>query len=250
MDVNALVVGASSGIGREAARQLAQRGANVAVSSRREERLRSLAGELRADHGVRAVAIPGDAGDARSAQRIVAGTVEQLGGIDVCVCAAGVFRRVPYERIDADAWHDGLRNTLDPMVHISTEAVRRMLEQGSGRIVLVSSVDDRASEPQAAPYNAAKAATSSLVRSMAVDLAGRGIQANAVAPGLIATEMSAASLAGMDDRMLARANLLGRAGRADEIANVITYLALDAPEFLVGETIFVDGGQLASSPRL
>jgi NAD(P)-dependent dehydrogenase (short-subunit alcohol dehydrogenase family) len=181
---------------------------------------------------------------------MVAHTVAMLGGVDCCVCATGVFVRVPYHRLDAASWREGLRNTLDPMVYVSAAAVRAMLESGGGRVVLVSSVDEAASEPAAAPYNAAKAATSSLVRSMAVDLAHRNIQANAVAPGLVRTEMTAPSLANVKADDLARANLLSRAGEANEIANVITYLLLDAPEFLVGETIVVDGGLLVRIPTL
>jgi NAD(P)-dependent dehydrogenase (short-subunit alcohol dehydrogenase family) len=109
-------------------------------------------------------------------------------------------------------------------------------------------VNERASEASSAPYSAAKAATSSLVRSMAVDLARRGIQANAVAPGAVATEMAAPFLDALEPGELDRANPLGRAADPDEIANVITYLALDAPDFLIGETIFVDGGQFAWNP--
>lgn len=244
----ALVVGAGSGIGRAAALRLARRGVDVMVSGRRPDPLRRLADELRAEHGVRAAWMPADAGLPEAAEETVERTVAELGGLDICVCAAGVFERIPYERLDGETWRQGVRNTLDPMVYVSGAAVRRMLGSGGGRIVLVSSVDDRASEPSAAPYNASKAATSSLVRSMAVDLARRNIQANAVAPGLVYSEMTAHWLDRAAPEELDGLNLLGRAADPDEIANVIAYLALDAPEFLIGETIFVDGGQLASGP--
>jgi NAD(P)-dependent dehydrogenase (short-subunit alcohol dehydrogenase family) len=246
----ALVVGAGSGIGQATARRLAARGVSVAIAGRREQPLRDLVHELRADHGVEACWYAGDAGDPDTAEAIVADAVETLGGIDGCVCATGVFVRVPYHRLDAASWREGLRNTLDPMVYVSAAAVRAMLGAGGGRVVLVSSVDAGASEPAAAPYNAAKAATSSLVRSMAVDLAHRNIQANAVAPGLVRTEMTAPTLATIEPERLSRANLLSRAGEADEIANVIAYLLLEAPEFLVGETIVVDGGLLVRIPTL
>jgi NAD(P)-dependent dehydrogenase (short-subunit alcohol dehydrogenase family) len=242
----ALVVGGGSGIGRATAVRLAGRGADVLVAGRRKAPLQSVVDEIRARGTTRAEAFSGDASDAEVAEQMVDRAVEAFGGLDVCVCATGVFEIVPYDQLTSETWRNGVRDTLDPMVYVSAAAVRRM--GTGGRIVLISSVNERASEASSAPYSAAKAATSSLVRSMAVDLARRGIQANAVAPGAVATEMAAPFLDALEPGELDRANPLGRAADPDEIANVITYLALDAPDFLIGETIFVDGGQFAWNP--
>src|SRR4029077_20957319 len=131
-----------------------------------------------------------DAGVWSEAEATVSATVEQFGQIDIVVNAAGIYVPCAFHELTAELWREVMSATLDSMVYVSIAAARRMVEQRRGRILLTSSIDDRISEPWSAPYNAAKSATSSLVRSMALDLAPFNIQANAVAPGLVDTDMT------------------------------------------------------------
>jgi NAD(P)-dependent dehydrogenase (short-subunit alcohol dehydrogenase family) len=127
-------------------------------------------------------------------------------------------------------------------------AAREMKKLGGGRIVLISSIDTITSEPEVAAYNAAKAAVGSLVRSIAVDCSKDGILANAVAPGWVYTPMAAPYIDDAEPGMMERINPVGRAADPDEVGNVIEYLALDAPPFLTGSTITIDGGQTIRAP--
>jgi NAD(P)-dependent dehydrogenase (short-subunit alcohol dehydrogenase family) len=127
-------------------------------------------------------------------------------------------------------------------------AARHMTLAGRGRIVLVSSVNGFQSEPESMAYSAAKTAIISITRSLAVELADTGVTANAVAPGWVTTPMTEAYLAGSTPQRLRLVNTLGRFGRPDEIARVIRFLVVDAPDFLTGATIAVDGGQTALAP--
>jgi NAD(P)-dependent dehydrogenase (short-subunit alcohol dehydrogenase family) len=244
----ALVVGGGTGIGRACAQRLTGRGVAVMLTGRRADRLEEAAGEIeRAREGARIAWRSADAGVFDEAEATVAATVERLGRIDIVVNAAGIYVPCAFHELTAEAWRETMSSTLDSMAYVSIAAARRMVEQESGRLILISSIDDRLSEPWAAPYNAAKSATSSLVRSMALDLAPFNIQANAVAPGLVDTDM--AWVEKLTPEELRWSNPLARAGAPDEIANVVTYLALDAPGFLTGEVIFADGGKtIASRP--
>jgi NAD(P)-dependent dehydrogenase (short-subunit alcohol dehydrogenase family) len=244
----ALVVGGGTGIGRACARALVARGVAVMLAGRRADKLEDAVAEITAAHeGAQVTWRSTDAGVWEEAEAAVAETVERFGGIDIVVNAAGIYVPCAFHELTAELWRESMSATLDSMAYVSIAAARRMVEQRRGRILLTSSIDDRLSEPWAAPYNAAKSATSSLVRSMALDLAPFNIQANAVAPGLVDTEMAWVST--MTPDALRWSNPLARAGTPDEIAGVFTYLALDAPAFLTGEVIFVDGGKtIASRP--
>jgi NAD(P)-dependent dehydrogenase (short-subunit alcohol dehydrogenase family) len=131
---------------------------------------------------------------------------------------------------------------------VAVASAKRMRESGGGRIVLVSSINGAVSEPETAHYSAAKAAINSLARSLAVDFASHRIAVNAVSPGWVDTPMIAEFVAEATPEDLGRINPLARLGRPEELAGVITYLATEAPEFLTGSTLFVDGGQTAIAP--
>jgi len=218
------------------------------LTGRRTSKLEEAADEIKRDDPTAAVAWrSADAGVFDEAEATVAAVVERFGQIDIVVNAAGIYVPCAFHELTGELWRESMSATLDSMAYVSIAAARRMVRQQSGRILLTSSIDDRLSEPWAAPYNAAKSATSSLVRSMALDLAPYNIQANAVAPGLVDTDMAWVESMTEDD--LRWSNPQARPGAPDEIANVFTYLALDAPDFLNGEVIFVDGGKtIASRP--
>ena len=247
----ALIVGGGTGIGFATAERLLRIGVSVSLAGRREDVLSAAAERLRSSAGDATVAyVAGDAGDEDDAARIVQSTVEQLGALDYCVNCAGIYEPAHILAMDTAAWRNTLSTTLDAVLYPSVAAAREMVKRGRGRFVLVSSINAPLSEPESAHYSAAKAGVSSLARSLAVDLARHHIQANAVAPGWVRTAMVAEFVQNADPEALARLNINGRVGEPDEIANVIEYLLIDAPDYLNGATIFVDGGQTAMAPLI
>jgi NAD(P)-dependent dehydrogenase (short-subunit alcohol dehydrogenase family) len=239
-----LVVGGGTGMGYASAQRLAGRGVSLVLSGRRQSALADAQQRIKDAHaGARVEVLAGDAGDEEQGQAMVTAAIEHFGRLDILVGAAGIYEAVEFLDLDAESWRRTVTATLDAMVFPAIAAAREMKKAGGGRIVLISSIDTIVSEPEVAAYNAAKAAVGALVRSIVVDCTKDGIQANAVAPGWVYTPMTASYLDAAEPGMLDRINPLGRAGDADEVGNVIEYLALDAPEFLTGSTIFIDGGQ-------
>ena len=240
----ALVVGGGTGMGYAAAKRLAGRGTKLVLSGRREAVLVEAMNKITESSPDTAVEIfAGDAGVEEQSNAMVATAIEHYGRLDVLVGAAGIYDTVPFAELDATAWRKTMTATLDAMAFPAFAAVREMKKAGRGNIILISSIDTIVAEPEAAAYNAAKAAVGGIVRSIVVDCTKDGIQANAVAPGWVYTPMAAGYLDEAESGIMDRINPLGRAADADEVGNVIEYLALDAPQFLTGSTIFIDGGQ-------
>ncbi|MEZ5098569.1 MAG: SDR family oxidoreductase [Thermoleophilia bacterium] len=244
----AVVTGGGTGIGLASAHALAGAGLDVLIAGRRAEVLERAAAEIRAAApGARVAAAVADVGRPADCEALVAAAVEQLGRVDVLVNAAAIYEPVPFLELTAERWDATLDVDLRGTALTSVAAARWMAANGGGRIVLVSSVNAEASVPAASHYSAAKAALHSLARSMAQELAPSGIAVNAVAPGWVRTPMTEAYLATSTPERLARLNPLARAGEADEIASLIRYLACEAPPFLTGAALIVDGGQTAIS---
>jgi NAD(P)-dependent dehydrogenase (short-subunit alcohol dehydrogenase family) len=219
------------------------------LAGRRETVLAEAAAQLSAAVEEAEIAtVVGDGGSESDAAEMVRATVDTFGRLDVLVNCAGIYEPVHFLDLTEETWRRTMSTTLDAQLYPSVAAARRMADAGGGRIVLISSINSPLSEPESAHYSAAKAAVSSLVRSMAVDLSGRGIQANAIAPGWVHTAMVDDFVREASPESLKRINILGRVGKPDEIANAIEYLAVDAPEYLTGTTLFVDGGQTAMAP--
>lgn len=247
----ALVVGGGTGMGLATAARLAARGIRVTISGRREGVLGEARDKIKALHSGAEVEIhAGDAGVEPEARSMVGTAVERFGRLDILVGAAGIYEEVEFPDYDADSWRRTITATLDAMVFPAIAAARQMKETGGGNIVLISSIDTVTSEPVVAAYNTSKAAIGGLIRSIVVDCSKYGIQANAVAPGWVYTPMGASFVDEAEPGTFDKINPLARVGDADEIANVIEYLALDAPKFLTGSTIFVDGGQTIRAPML
>lgn len=247
----ALIIGGGTGIGFATAQRLAARGVRVALTGRRQEALDEAKGKLESEHdGAQVVAAAGDAGVEADAKRIVATAMDAFGRIDVCVNGAGIYEPVDFLDMDEAAWRRTMVTTLDSMVYPSVAVGAAMKEAGKGRFVLISSINAPCSEPESAHYSAAKAGVASLARSLAVDLGPHGIQANAVAPGWVHTAMVDDFVQQATPETLKQLNVLGRVGQPDELANVIEYLGFDAPDYLTGATIFVDGGQTAMAPLI
>ena len=238
----AIVTGASRGIGRAIAVELARVGAHVAVSSRRKDALEPVADLVRAE-GRRVLAVACDVGDARQVDGAVAQTLDAFGRIDILVNNAGYRVRAPLEDLPRSEW-DALVATNLTGVFLFTQAVGRvMIRQRAGKIINVTSVAGRTGSRGMAAYAAAKAGAAVLTQSLGAEWAKHGITVNAVAPGPVETEgvlevwKTPAMIA-----QAARDVPLQRLGRPEEIAWAVIFVASDQANFMTGETVYVSGG--------
>jgi gluconate 5-dehydrogenase len=245
---SALIVGGGTGLGLAAAERLAARGLPVGLSGRRTEVLLAAREQiLRQQPGAQVEVAAADSAVERQAHDMILDLAKRLGPPSVLVASAGIYEGCEFLDLTEEAWRHTMTTTLDSTVFPAVAAARLMAAEGSGRIVLIASTNSFISEPGSTAYSAAKAAASSLARSLCVDLAKSGIQVNAVAPGWIHTGMVDDFVQNATAEALRNINPLGRVGQPDEVANLIEYLALDAPDYLTGATIMIDGGQTAAA---
>lgn len=241
----ALVTGAAQGIGLACAARLSAEGARVAVLDRDGPAAEAAAARL----GDGAMAVVADlAGlSPETARGIVAQVVARLGRLDVLVNNAGVIRLQPFLDFAPEAWDLMMDVNLRAPMLLGQAAARAMIAQGGGgAIVNLSSVTAELGAPLAAGYAASKGAMRQLTRVMALELIGHGIRVNAVGPGTIATDMAARAV--LDDPATRHTVLsrtpIGRLGDPDEIARAVSFLASEEASYVVGQTIYVDGGRL------
>jgi len=238
----ALVTGASRGIGRAVAEAYGKAGAKVMISSRKEDALRSAAAAMDGEVEVFAA----NAGDPEAAAACVAATVERFGGLDILVNNAATN---PYFGRGIDIGLDQLDKTFQVNVrglHVWTqEAWRASMQERGGVVVNVASIGGMSTEPRLAIYNTTKAAVIHLTRAMANEL-GPGVRVNAIAPGLVKTDMARALWEEHGDA-LARRLPLHRLGEPVDIASAALFLASDLSSWITGHTLVVDGGALVAS---
>ena len=245
----AIVTGGSRGIGRAAAAALLREGASVVVASQRPESLEAAVAALQELGTVRGIQC--DVAIEADVVRLVQQTLDQLGRLDVMVANAGVSD--PYKSVletSAAEWDRMSAIHMRGTFLCGREAGRAMRAAGTpGRIVTVASTSGFECEPEAASYNAAKAGIVGLTRSLAIDLARYGIRVNTVAPGWIYSDMTSGDLPtpGVPIEGL---GALTRAGRPEEVAAAIAFLASEVCDFMTGATIVVDGGQMIVSPKM
>jgi 3-oxoacyl-[acyl-carrier protein] reductase len=234
----ALVTGGSRGIGAATALRLAEAGADVAVGcGQHHEAAEEIAGKI-TGLGRRAVVVSGDMADPDVPRRIVAETAERLAPVDILVANAGTGVRADLDDVDVAAWDRVMAVNLRAPFLLAQAVVPHMREQRYGRIVLLSSVAAFLGGILSPQYTASKAGLIGLAHSLAATLAPHGITVNAIAPGLIMTDM----LAG-DPRLetLERSVPVGRLGQPAEVADVIVAVARNA--YITGQTVSVDGGR-------
>ena len=240
----ALVTGSSRGIGRAVAQELARAGYDVCVNSSSEQGLpaaRELADALAADCGVRTLAVAANVADAQEAATLVDAACQEFGRVDVLVNNAGITRDGLIARMKEEDFDAVVGVNLKGTFNCCKAVAQRMMKQRFGRIVNMSSVVGVAGNAGQANYAASKAGVIGLTKSLARELASRNVTANAVAPGFITTDMTAAlsdkQREAMTERIAAR-----RLGAPEDVAALVRFLASDEAGYITGQVICVDGG--------
>jgi 3-oxoacyl-[acyl-carrier protein] reductase len=233
----ALVTGASGGLGAAIATALAQAGAKVALSGTRVEALEALKAKI----GARAVATPGDLGDATATEKLFKDAEAALGQIDILVNNAGLTRDGLAMRMKDEDWQKVIDVDLTAAFRLSRASFRGMMKRRWGRIIGITSIVGVTGNPGQANYAAAKAGMIGMSKALAQEVASRGITVNCVAPGFIVSPMTDALDEEQKTRLLG-AIPLGRMGTAEEIAAATLYLASNEAAFVTGQTLHVNGG--------
>ncbi|NSL51217.1 3-oxoacyl-[acyl-carrier-protein] reductase [Calidifontibacillus erzurumensis] len=239
----ALVTGASRGIGRAIAIELAKAGAKVAVNYAGNESKAKEVVDLIKENGGEGFAIQADVANAESVEVMVKEVIATFGALDILVNNAGITRDNLLMRMKEEDW-DAVINTNLKGVFLCTKAVtRQMMKQKKGRIINIASIVGVCGNPGQANYVAAKAGVIGLTKTTAKELASRNITVNAIAPGFITTDMTDELPEEAKNEMLKQIPL-GRFGDPADIAHVVRFLASDDSSYITGQTIHVDGGMV------
>lgn len=234
---SALITGASGGIGGEIARALHGAGASVGLSGTRVEPLEALAGEL----GERAHVLPCNLSDFAAVSALPKTAIEAMGRMDILVNNAGITRDNLFMRMSDDDWQSVIDVNLTATFLLCKGVIRTMMKARWGRIVNISSVVGATGNPGQANYAASKAGMIGMSKSLAYEVASRGITVNAVAPGFIATPMTDKLNEDQKTAILGQIPA-GRMGEADEIAAAVLFLASPEAAYVTGTTLHVNGG--------
>ena len=235
----ALVTGASGGIGEAIARQLHGRGATVGIHGTRVERLEALASDL----GDRVMMFPADLSDREAVTTLGKTAEEKLEGVDILVNNAGITKDGLFVRMSDDAWDQVLEVDLTAVFRLTRELTHPMMKRRHGRIINITSVVGVSGNPGQANYCAAKAGMIGLTKSLAQEIAPRGVTVNCVAPGFIESAMTE-KLNEKQKETIMGAIPMRRMGSGAEIASTVTWLASDEAAYVTGQTIHVNGGML------
>jgi NAD(P)-dependent dehydrogenase (short-subunit alcohol dehydrogenase family) len=241
----AVVVGGTSGIGRAIALGLADAGADVVVTGRREALVGEVAGEIE-QRGRKSLRVAADVSDTAALERVKDACLESFGRLDVMVYAAGTTKRVPTLQMDDADWHRIMDTNLTGMLRSCQVFGGEMVAKRSGRIIAIASLTSFVGMFEVAAYTTSKAAVAGLTRALAVEWAPHGVMVNAIAPGVFRTALNSALLDSPRGQELLMRTPMKRFGKVDELVGAAIYLASDAASFVTGHVLAVDGGFLAS----
>lgn len=241
----ALVTGASSGLGQQFARALADNGAAVALVARRADRLEAFRAELETS-GARAIAIEADVTDTAAMKAAFDAVEKAFGTVTILVNNAGVAQKpLRAVEVDAEEWRRVLSVDLDAVFYWAQEGARRMIAAGQqGSIVNIASVLGFGVAKGTAAYAVAKAAVVQATQALAIELAFKGVRVNAIAPGWFVTEINDTYLTSEAGNAMKRDIPMGRFGEKGDLDGALLLLASDAGRYMTGATIVVDGGQV------
>jgi 3-oxoacyl-[acyl-carrier protein] reductase len=243
----ALVTGGSRGLGRAIALAFAQQGADVAINFRGNAAAADEVAAAVGECGRRAVTIQGDTSGGREAcEAIVKAAIDEFGKVDILVNNAGITRDDLLMRMSAEAWDEVISTNLSGPFWMTRAIARPMMKARAGRIINMSSAAGRMGNPGQANYAAAKAGLIGLTKTTARELAPRGITCNALAPGLITTDLTA-DLPDAATEALVSLTPLGYVGTVDDVAAAAVYFASDEARYVTGQVLGIDGGIVMGS---
>ncbi|HMT06528.1 MAG TPA: glucose 1-dehydrogenase [Pyrinomonadaceae bacterium] len=241
-----VVIGGTSGIGRAIAHGMAQAGADVVCTSRRQDQVEAAAAEIEA-FGKRTLRVASDVSDKASLESLLTACKSEFGKVDILVNSAGRTKRTPTLELEQEEWDAIMETNLSGTLRACQVFGQHMVDNGYGRIVNIASLSTFVALYEVAAYAASKAAVASLTKSLAVEWAKRGVNVNAIAPGVFRTALNQKLLdeSPRGAEFLTRTPM-GRFGQVEELAGAAVFLASEAASFVTGEVLVVDGGFLAS----
>jgi acetoacetyl-CoA reductase len=237
----ALVTGATGGLGTAMCKELFQYGYRVVGNYRNAEKAKIWQDELKKD-GFEVELFEGDVSDYDSVGKMVAEIQEKVGDVDILVNNAGITRDKPFHKMTKQDWDEVIASNLTSVFNCTRHVIEGMREKGYGRIINISSVNGQRGQFGQANYSAAKAGMHGFTKTLAMEVARKGITVNTISPGYIATDMVLAVREDVRNQIIEQIPV-GRLGGTDEIAHLVSYLASEEASFITGANYAINGGQ-------